>query len=398
MADQITEDLLEGISLYFHVPFCQKKCHYCDFLSFPVDPKIYDFYPYFDALYRECEARLAKLQNGSKMLHSLYVGGGTPSLVPVEYYSKLWTLLHRYFSSEACVSAENTFEANPESVTIESLKALRSMGFNRISLGIQSLNPQVLERMGRVHTVKTAFQAAGFAKTVFENVNCDFIVGYEANPYDILNPLLRFIRTFQPEHLSVYPLEIHPDTVLGKEGGDWPNVTAKGSYPGSVFLPLQDLLRSEGYRHYEVSSYARPGCFSIHNLRYWNNADYLGMGLSAGGHIKTTRYVNTSEWEKYVCANDDCAIPEPSYYSENDTIDEIRETLFMGFRTAEGIDLNRLARSHPMLDIRSFLNQFCHEEPFVIQNNRLRLEGESFFYNYEALEKAMDICDRYFTE
>ncbi|HPE41724.1 MAG TPA: radical SAM protein, partial [Thermotogota bacterium] len=160
MADQITEDLLEGISLYFHVPFCQKKCHYCDFLSFPVDPKIYDFYPYFDALYRECEARLAKLQNGSKMLHSLYVGGGTPSLVPVEYYSKLWTLLHRYFSSEACVSAENTFEANPESVTIESLKALRSMGFNRISLGIQSLNPQVLERMGRVHTVKTAFQAA----------------------------------------------------------------------------------------------------------------------------------------------------------------------------------------------------------------------------------------------
>jgi len=398
MADQAAEVLLEGISLYYHIPFCRKKCHYCDFVSLPIDPRGTDFSPYFNALCRECEERLKRLPHLPQKLHSLYVGGGTPTLLPVETYRTLFSLLNRYFSPERLFAAENTFEANPETVTKENMSAMRSLGFNRISLGIQSLDARVLARMGRVHTVKTAFQATGFAKTVFENVSCDFIVGYEPNPYDILAPLLHFIHTFQPDHLSIYPLEVHPQTVLGKEDPDLPNVTSKESYQGRVFLLIQDLLRSEGYRHYEVSSYGRPGYFSVHNLRYWNNSDYLGIGLSAGGHIGRKRYVNTSDMDAYLGTTLSNAIPETAYFSENDEVEELKETLFMAFRKAEGVDVDRLERYHPSLNIRGFINYFRQLEAFVIENGRLRLAGESLFYNRSALEKAMEICDRFFTE
>ena len=398
MADHVTKNLLGGISLYFHIPFCQKKCHYCDYASFPIDPSYFPFSQYFDLLSRECDTRLARLSHNQKNLRSLYIGGGTPSLVPTRYYGGLLRALSRHFPPEEVAMAENTFEANPESVTIENLKALRSIGFNRISLDIQSLNPLTLEKMGRVHTVNRAFAATAFAKTVFDNVNCDFIVGYDPNPYDTLDPLLRFIRCFQPEHLSIYPLEIHPDTPLGKERADYPEVTSKASYPSRVFPLLQDLLRSEGYRHYEVSSYGRPGFFSRHNLRYWENADYLGIGLSAGGHIQRTRYVNTADWERYLRTTLERGTPEASYLSENGAIEELKETLFMGLRTAEGVDLGRLKSAWSPGDLEDFLRLFFGEEDYVIRNDRLRLTGESFFYNFEALERAMDICDRFFTE
>lgn len=390
MVDQTTRELLDSpIALYFHIPFCKKKCNYCDFTSYPIEPFRKRIQEYFDVLDWELTSRVRNLRRPPK-LYSIYFGGGTPSLIPPQLYEKLLKRVESLFQVCDFRKIEITIEANPESVTPPFCEAISSIGVNRLSIGIQSLDNCVLKRMGRIHTVEKAYESLAYCRKCFGNISCDFILGYERNLEEMLRQLRFFLHLFHPEHLSFYPLETHSGSILENEINQNPDGFADTERVGDFLFTLRDYLQSEGYFTYETSSYALPGFFSFHNLAYWENKEYLGVGVSAGGHIDRYRYVNTCDIEEYFKTVPENGLPTLSYESHNGERKELLETLFMGLRTRKGLFLQEIRYRFPEAFSPSF-QKFLYSQPeFIFCEGRLRLSEDAFYYNAKALQKIVN--------
>ena len=280
--------VLPPLSLYIHVPWCVRKCPYCDFNSHEARAAIPER-AYIDALLRDLERELPRVWG--KTVHTVFLGGGTPSLFSPEAVDRL--LAGVRVRVPLAPDAEVTLEANPGTVDIERFQGFRDAGVNRLSIGIQSFDPEKLQALGRIHGRAEALQAAEAARVAgFENINLDLMYGL---PRQTVEQALADVQTavaIQPAHLSVYQLTIEPNTLFHAK----PPVLPDDDTSWEMQNQIQDLLAEQGYKQYEVSAYAKPGYECRHNLNYWRFGDYLGIGAGAHGKITGTQGI-TRLWK-----------------------------------------------------------------------------------------------------
>ena len=320
----------ETIGLYLHIPFCKKKCFYCDFYSVTDYDEIVD--EYIDALIAEIKAQ--SILTKSRKIGSIFFGGGTPSLLSPAQVEKVINSIDK----NMCLlpNAEVTLEMNPESVTKERAQEYLSAGVNRASMGIQSLYDDKLKFLQRIHTADDARKSYSALVTAgFENISVDLIYGLPDETMKEWTAQLREVAGWAPAHISCYELTEEPDTGLYDSINKGEIVIDKED--GVRFYEAcEAILESFHYRHYEVSNYARPGMECVHNIGYWQNRDYLGIGAAAHSLMEGVRWWNFKNVEGYIDAVQKAggAVAEKESLSPQNVQ---TERLMMGLRLADGI-------------------------------------------------------------
>ncbi|MBP1587062.1 MAG: radical SAM family heme chaperone HemW [Clostridia bacterium] len=281
--------------IYIHIPFCRKKCIYCDFTSYAGREDCFEAFG--DAMVREIGLKGAAA--GGRVFDSVFIGGGTPSVLPERILGKIAAALFGSFNIDA--DCEFTVEANPGTVNLEKLKYYRALGVNRISFGVQSTDGAALKMLGRIHGRREIFEAfEDAARAGFRNVNADLIFGLPGEQPGSFERTLEEVLALGPAHISAYSLIVEPDTPLCDkiEKGVLPEpseTTDRGDYH-----MLRQMLRGNGFRQYEISNFARPGRESRHNCKYWNQDEYVGLGPAAASFLEGVRFVNADSLEAYI--------------------------------------------------------------------------------------------------
>lgn len=321
----------EKPGLYVHVPFCARKCPYCGFFSVPKPRLIPDF---LDALGREAELYKADWPDG---FDTLYLGGGCPSLLSGPQLDQLLAVVRSAFQFTPDV--EVTLEANPEHVSPEALAAWRTAGINRLSLGAQSLDQGDLAWLGRRHGPADVVRAVAAARDAgITDLGLDLIYGLPGRTTAHWRGVVQAALALEPTHVSAYQLTVEPRTLLARRVARGEVACPGEDEQAESFLTTHDLLTTTGYEHYEISSFAREGRRSRHNQKYWRRTPYLGLGPAAHSHAAGERWWNVSSLRKYLAALGRGSSPKAGH--ERLTRDQIRlETLMLGLRTADGLDL-----------------------------------------------------------
>ncbi len=313
------------VGLYVHLPFCEIKCHYCDFFSITGrDPDTRE--TYVTTLIREIETRATH-----EPADTVFFGGGTPSVLTPAQITRILDALKRSF--ELTSDAEITMEANPETVTPESLAGFRTSGINRISFGVQTLDEQILKVLGRIHSADRARSAVREAKAAgFDRLNADLMFGLPDQTPERWNKDLREVLSWPIDHLSAYELTIEKETAFGLKPPKLPTEDAALLMWDTVMTATANA----GFPQYEISNYARPGSEARHNLKYWRDETVIGFGASAWGHRDGTRTANPRNLKTYL---DNAAKGFPP--DTSDTLPEARrpaETLVLNLRMTAGCD------------------------------------------------------------
>ncbi|NLM45210.1 MAG: radical SAM family heme chaperone HemW [Firmicutes bacterium] len=322
-------------AVYLHIPFCAAKCSYCDFLSFPEeDPARHR--SYLQALAREMGLWGCKLRAAGIEVSTLYLGGGTPTVLSAADLEDLLAACRRLLPLTRGV--EWTVEANPCTLTREKISVLAAGGVNRISLGIQDLNEERLALLGRRHTAAQAKQALLACKDYFPSVSADIMAALPGQTTEALLATLAAVCELGPDHLSLYGLQLEEGTALHAMVD-----AGKVSLPDEdmaldMFCAAREYLQRQGFVHYEIANYARPGHYCRHNLTYWRNLPYLGLGLGAHSFWEGKRLANTRQLERYQreLAAGKLPVTETIPVSRRQ---EMEDTMMLGLRLREGVSL-----------------------------------------------------------
>ena len=282
------------LGIYIHVPFCRSKCQYCDFYSLTIkDDRRMD--SYLDAVC--AHIRESGLLAPHHEVDTVYFGGGTPTYFGAEGMAVILATIRKHF--DVSLTAEITFEANPDSVNPKLLRRLRSEGFNRVSLGIQCDNDQILRQIGRPHTYAQAVEAVRLIRRAgFRNLSVDLIYGLPGQTRDMWESTLQNVLRLEPEHISCYGLKVEEGTPLYeyRDSCNLPDDDAQAD----MYLYTTELLHQKGYRQYEISNFAKRHKESRHNLKYWNGGEYLGFGPDASSDFAGKRFTMVRDLEGYV--------------------------------------------------------------------------------------------------
>ncbi len=324
---EIRENSLE---LYFHIPFCIKKCEYCDFLSGPATRTRQEDYIY--ALLREMKTISEKEK---RSVDTIFIGGGTPSVPDWDVMEKFLKGMREDFNVSP--DAEITIEANPGTLTPEKLQLYRKYGINRISIGLQSPKDKELKILGRIHNYSQFLESYHMAREAgFSNINIDLMFAIPGQTCKGWLENLRTVAELGPEHISAYSLIIEEGTPFYKKELDLPD-------EDSEYIMYEDtgkILGEYGYHQYEISNYAKKGRRCRHNEGYWTRMDYLGLGLGAASLLGNRRFSNTDSMEEYL---KNSGSPEKIRKNQENlsTYDEMSEFMFLGLRMTEGISVKR---------------------------------------------------------
>ena len=329
------------LGIYIHVPFCRSKCQYCDFYSLSSkDDKLMDGYLNAICAHIKEAGALAPAYK----VDTVYFGGGTPSFFGAEGMATILTYIRRSFDVDN--NAEITFEANPDSVTDKLLKRLRAEGFNRVSLGIQTDDDEVLRKLGRPHTFANAVTAYHrIRKAGFRNVSVDLMYGLPGQTLRAWRETLEHVLTLNPEHISCYGLKVEEGTPL-YEYRDYAKLPDDDAQ-ADMYLAAIEMLKAYGYRQYEISNFARKGLYSKHNMKYWTGGEYLGFGPSASSDFAGKRFTLCRSVQEYISG----------IKNQDQIIDEVQE-----------IPLRERAGEYLMLRLRTFngINEEDYERNFLL--------------------------------
>ena len=325
------------IGIYFHIPFCASRCAYCDFCS---TENRRDLIPaYQEAIIAHLEEYAPRLEG--YLVDTVYFGGGTPSWYGAKNLIKIFDALKR--CCKVLVDAEVTLEANPDSIKEDELRQLRRAGFNRISIGMQSANDEILKFINRRHTNERALDAFDAArKAGFENISLDLIYGLPAQSREDWADTLTRAVLLGPEHISCYGLKVEEGTALWQYK-DTPLIPDDDTQ-ADMYLYTVSFLASHGYAQYEISNFAQRGFESKHNLKYWQLEDYAGFGASAASLVGASRYTFTSDVEEYIASVKGGA-PVISESEEITLRERSMEYIMLGLRTVDGISAEDYAEN-----------------------------------------------------
>ncbi len=338
--------MMNPLGIYLHIPFCVKKCDYCDFLSFP----LIDLYQkekrmeeYLDALKNEIRTRSRGLKN--YRVNTIFLGGGTPTVLSGSQLDQLFSVLHESFSVDE--NAEITMEANPGTLTKDQLSVFVARGGNRLSLGLQSAQERELELLGRIHRFKEFEQSFFQARAAgIENINIDLMSALPGQSAEDFFKTLSTVLTFEPEHLSVYSLIIEEGTPFyeryrkdeeNRERGEIPHLLPTEETERLIYHQTGEILNRAGYEHYEISNYARKNRRCRHNENCWKRIDYAGFGLGASSFFDPLRRRNETDLEQYIKAG---GLPPFEEEISLSIREQMEEMLFLGLRLSEGVSIS----------------------------------------------------------
>ncbi len=354
------------MEIYIHIPFCVRKCKYCAFFSIADRAEL--FSDYVDALCLEIERRAT-----SEPIETIYIGGGTPTVLSTLQLGRIASTLVRHFKIDRNV--EFTIEANPGTIDRKYLAELRALGINRLSIGVQSFNDELLKSIGRIHTARQAIEIVEAAKTIFDNVSVDLIYGLPHQTLDDLKHSLDRIKQLDVQHVSSYGLEVD-------EGSEFFRLQQEGrlELPSEELdAAMYDFVTTElprlGWRRYEISNYAKPGFESRHNLGYWSDAKYIGLGAGASSYDRLERRMNVEDVVGYIeglRAGRDVSLLEETITREI----AIEEFCFLGLRKADGIDRNHFKKKFDIAVEELFgnvMNELASGGLIEVDNARIKL-------------------------
>lgn len=325
--------------LYFHVPFCARRCSYCDFAI--AVRKVVPSEAYVAAVTREwIQWQQEPVWGDSPVVHTIYFGGGTPSLITPESISRLLDIVTS--GRQVAPDAEVTLEANPDDVTLLAARTWKAAGVNRISLGVQSFAPGVLQWMHRTHTAEQVPRAVDTLRSAgIDNLSVDLIFGLPAELRRNWDWDLEHAFKLEPEHVSLYGLTVEPHTVLAHRSGRGETTQSNEDTYATEFLLAHQALTGAGYRHYEVSNAARPGREARHNAAYWQRSPFIGLGPSAHSGFGSERRWNLRDWRAYeqaILAG--CPPTEGGEVLDREAVE--LEELYLGLRTSSGLTSDRI--------------------------------------------------------
>lgn len=375
------------LAVYLHVPFCAEKCTYCDFLSFSGSPEVVR--QYLCALVREVELVRPLLE--SRDIATVYFGGGTPSLLPVETLAEL---LHRILPDPSD-EVEVTLEANPGTVSLNSLSSLRRSGFNRLSFGVQSLRSGELKLLGRIHNAAQAKEAVRQARQAgFSNLSLDFLFGLPGQSRGDLVLTLMEALSLEPSHLSLYALTLEKGTPLARAVAEGRLSLPSDDEMADTYQAAAELLEGDGFERYEISNFAKgepPSPFrSRHNQVYWHYGEYLGLGLGAVSFLEGTRRRNTNSLEEYAGRLERGEVPTASQTGKRG-MTALREEAILHLRTSDGFAEADLAARYPKAfpRFRERLERLYQEGLIWHDGGRWRLPPALFFVSNQIFVRLL---------
>lgn len=370
------------LELYFHIPFCEKKCNYCDFLSAPCSREQKE--AYMGALFAELEGRTAEYRDYTVV--SVFIGGGTPSIIPQASIAKLLQIVKEQYDLQE--NAEITIEVNPGTVDRDKLQTYYQEGVNRLSIGLQSAENEELKKLGRIHTYEQFLDTYSLAREVgFTNINVDIMSALPGQNLDSYrNTLYRVLRLQpMPEHISAYSLIVEEGTAF-----------AKWEAEGRLDLPDEDcerymyeetrrILETAGYHRYEISNYALEGLECRHNCGYWTRKSYVGFGLGAASLVENIRFRNTDQLKKYMETPLECR-------EELQTLsvaEQMEETMFLGLRMAKGVSCEAFQAYFG----KSLEQMYKDVIGKNMENGLLRYAGNEKGSYLQLTEKGLDVSN-----
>lgn len=392
----------EKIGLYIHIPFCATRCPYCDFNTY--EGILHLLHTYLEALQREVAVWGEAL--GHPSADSLFLGGGTPSLLSPLQLQTLLDAVHRTFPISP--HAEVTAEANPDDISLSWCVGALEAGVNRLSIGVQSLDDRLLRVLGRRHTASQAIAAYRTARAAgFANINLDLMFGLPYQSMEDWKDTLQQAVALGPEHLSAYCLTLEKGTPMerwvrqGRLPAPDPDLAA------DMFSWAELFLESHGYRHYEISNWARSGYHSRHNLIYWTGGEYLGFGPGAHSYLQGVRFANMKSPRQYIQALSQQTSPFPGWdalsgwlaveFAESlDFWTRLEEALMLGLRLVEGVSYEDLAQ-HLAIDIKPLLGETLGELEGLglleTRDNRVRLTPRGRLLANEVFIRIVAFCN-----
>ncbi|BBF43284.1 hypothetical radical SAM family enzyme in heat shock gene cluster, similarity with CPO of BS HemN-type [Lachnospiraceae bacterium KM106-2] len=359
---------LKKIGIYIHIPFCEKKCDYCDFLSMPSTLAVKE--KYMEHLREEMRESKECLQDYE--VQSVFFGGGTPSAVPPEEIVKVMDLLKEEYKID-CERCEITMEMNPGTLSVDKLKKYKDAGINRISMGLQSAHNDELKKLGRIHTYEQFLENYKAARSVgFTNINIDLMSGLPHQTVEGWEDTLSKILALNPEHISAYSLIIEEGTKFYERfGEDKPEEDAliSDETDREIYHVTRKMMHEAGYERYEISNYAKKGYECRHNVSYWIGTDYVGFGLGASSYIKGMRYHNEEDLDTYIKDIDQkvSLIRDSINLTENNKMEEY---MFLGLRLIRGVSMLEFEKrfGKTMMDVYGSVIDTVTEEGLLTQD------------------------------
>ena len=352
--------------IYIHIPFCTSICSYCDF------PKVLYNKTYINNYLDNLEKEIKKRYK-NETVKSIFIGGGTPTSLSISELKRLFNII-KIFKLDN--TYEFTIESNIESLSINKIKLLKEHGINRVSLGVQSFNEDILKDLGRKHRKEDIKKIVNLLKNnSINNISIDLIYGVN-NDINIVKEDIDLFLSLDIPHISCYSLIIEDNTIYGINNREY--IDEDIEY--KMYNYIENTLKNNGYNHYEVSNYARPGYKSIHNINYWNNGSYYGFGLGAVSYINNYRITNTKNLTKYLKGK---YLKDQIY--ENKEI-RISNSLILGLRKVSGINIDKFNKEYNIniLDLYN-IKDLIKEEKLLINNNRLYINPKYFYLSNDIL-------------
>jgi oxygen-independent coproporphyrinogen-3 oxidase len=371
--------------IYIHIPFCLKKCIYCDFYSVPDRVLLID--DYVEALCREIDMR----QDHIHVPEAIYIGGGTPSLLEEKHIAKIMGMLNSKWHTNK--EMEITAEANPGTLSDKGIKAMLDWGINRISIGVQSLNDDELRLLGRMHDANGAVRALhDVRRWGFTNISVDLMYGIPGQDNKNWKRTLDEIVRLHPEHLSTYELTPEKNTLLYEHLERGTLCMPDEDVVAEMYYSAIDRLEANGYAHYEISNFALPGYECRHNLNYWNRGKYIGLGAGAHSFCDGIRSANADEVEGYINAIDEDRLPvtEEMVLTADDTV---KELLFLGLRKREGITIRELP-AEAAEKMKETLETLARQGLIESSENLVKLTRRGFLLCNEVIVRLMLCIER----
>lgn len=373
---------MKEIGLYIHIPFCKQKCAYCDFASF--EGREAELDDYIAALLEELKGWGIPLKD--YRIKSVFLGGGTPSLLNISQLNAILEGIYRWFSLKS--AAEISIEANPGTVNKEKLEFYYHHGINRLSIGLQAWQNQLLKTLGRIHTQQEFLENYYAARAAgFKNINVDLMLGLPDQTFEDWKQTLQQVLQLKPDHISAYSLKIEEGTPFGRLYEQGKLTLPVEDLERDMYHYALDLLEQHKYLHYEISNFALGGKQSVHNKIYWKNEEYIGLGVGAHSFLNKVRFSNVVDIRQY----NECLRQKKSPVAERHPIsleEEMSETMFLGLRMMEGIDRNQFLRrfqADPMVKYKNQILKFTKQGLLVMNEDKLCLT-----------KKGIDVSNRIF--
>lgn len=362
---------MKEIGIYIHIPFCIKKCEYCDFVSYCNKEK---YVPqYINALKKEIKNNI----NKEYKITTIYIGGGTPSSIEEKYIADIIETIKLNMNDENLKEFKNvevTIEVNPGTVTEKKLETYKEIGINRLSIGLQETHDELLKSIGRIHTYEEFLKTYNLARKIgFNNINVDLMIALPNQTIQDIKENLEKIIKLNPEHISVYSLILEEGTPFYNKYNENKIRLPDEELERNMYWYVKNTLENNGYIHYEISNFSKKGFESKHNMNCWNQEEYLGFGVAAHSYNNKIRYSNTNSIEEYIKGSN-------KIIHEKQTLEDMqKEYMLLGLRKIEGINIQKFKNKfaqNPIFIFKEQLSKLVDEELIIVDGNEIKLTNK----------------------